>query len=691
MYAALRSDSGKVRRVAVVGAGIAGLSTAVELAAAKVCVDLFSAAPARRAPSGSIQSGINRASAAGTADDHFELTLQVGEFLASQSPVRGMVDAAPGIIDRLDRMGVPFHRTPEGRLDTRRSGNGALRGVFAGATTGLHVLTALDEQARRWEGELAVDHRGAPIPGEPLLRRFEFWDLVGLVKDDAGACIGLTAQDLRTMVIRSLPFDAVVLATGGFGALFGAASGASVGADGFGIVAGYRAGAAIANAEFLQLGATAIHGRGGKAVIVGEAARAEGGRVWVPREVKDARVPRDIPERERDYFLERLYPDFGNLVAPDVAARAIHRLCVQEGAGVSGERSVYLDLTHLDAYGERLRGVTDVSRRFGGAELSERPMKVFPAVQSTLGGLWVDFDQGGDGRPVPMSARNHATTVAGLYAVGGAASLYHGAQCLPGNEILAAMYGGSLCAGATRTYRAALERSPFDLPKSLFEGAEKTANAQYAKALAGDKGESENVFALLEDVSAVLAGCVFERDDTELDDAAAQVKELRGRAERIKVTDAATTFNQSGAAVRHLDAALTMAQVFVASAKRRDESRGAHHKLNADRRDDAKWLASSLVVGGAEPRFVQEMQYACLGKPLRARAEVDTSLLDPKPREVPKPHAPGKITVGAAREKPARPVVEEPSAPVETEEPDEPKESVKSSKKESRKREKGAS
>lgn len=681
-----------MRRVAVVGAGIAGLSTAVELAAASVCVDVFSAAPARRAPSGSIQSGINCASAAGSADDHFELTLQVGELLAQQSPVRGMVDAAAGLIDRLDRMGVPFHRTPEGRLDTRRSGNGALRGVFAGATTGLHVLTALDEQARRWEGELALDHRGTPIPGEPLLRRFEFWDLLGLVKDDAGACIGLTAQDLRTMVIRSLPFDAVVLATGGFGALFGAASGASVGADGSGIVAGYRAGAAIANAEFLQLGATAIHGRGGKAVLVGEAARAEGGRVWVPREAKDARAPRDIPERERDYFLERLYPEFGNLVAPDVAARAIHRLCVHEAAGVSGERCVYLDLTHLNAYGDRLRGATDVCLRFGGAELSERPMKVFPAVQSTLGGLWVDFDQGGDGRPVRMSARNHATTVAGLYAVGGAAFAYHGAQCLPGNEILAAMYGGSLCAGSTRTYRAALARSPFDLPKSLFEAAEKSESAQYTLALAGKggvKGEGENVFALQEALGEVMAGCVFERDDAELDAASAQLSALQDRAERIKITDAATTFNQSGAAVRHLDAALTMAKVFVASARRRDESRGAHHKPRVDRRDDASWLASSIVVGGGEPKFVEELQYTCLGKPLRARAEVDTSLLDPKPREVPKPHAAGRIGVGAAKDKElkAAPAVEEPNEPG----PSQPQREPKSAKKEPRKREKGAS
>src|SRR5580693_4278202 len=212
------STSGKVRRVAVVGGGLAGLMTTIKLCEAGVPVDLFSLVPVKRSHSVCAQGGINASvNTKGEGDSpqvHLEETVYGGDFLANQPPVKGMADAAPGIVFMLDRMGVPFNRTPEGLLDFRRFGGTLFhRTAFAGATTGQQLLYALDEQVRRYETVEVEDDRGERVPGERMVRKFELWDLVSLVLDDEGICRGLVAQDLKTMGMRSFPSDAVCLAT----------------------------------------------------------------------------------------------------------------------------------------------------------------------------------------------------------------------------------------------------------------------------------------------------------------------------------------------------------------------------------------------------------------------------------------------------------------------------------------------
>src|SRR5207247_7318942 len=157
-----------------------------------------------------------------TTVKHFDDTIYGGDFLANQPLVKRMCEAAPGIIDLLDRMGVMFNRTPEGLLDFRRFG-GTLyhRTAFAGATTGQQLLDALDEQVRRYETEDVLDGKGVAVPGEKMVRKFEFWDLVQLVIDDSGVCRGIVAQDLKTMELKAFPADATCLATGGVGIVFG--------------------------------------------------------------------------------------------------------------------------------------------------------------------------------------------------------------------------------------------------------------------------------------------------------------------------------------------------------------------------------------------------------------------------------------------------------------------------------------
>jgi succinate dehydrogenase / fumarate reductase flavoprotein subunit len=200
------------RQVAVVGGGLGGLMTVMKLAEAGVHVDLFSLVPVKRSHSVCAQGGINGAvNTKGEGDSpwiHFDDTIYGGDFLANQPPVLRMAERAPAIIYLLDRMGVPFNRTPEGLIDFRRfGGTRHHRTAFAGSTTGQQLLYALDEQVRRWEVEGRVT-------------KYEGWEFLGLILDEEGVCRGLVAQDLRSMEIRAFREEAVVIATGGPGMIF---------------------------------------------------------------------------------------------------------------------------------------------------------------------------------------------------------------------------------------------------------------------------------------------------------------------------------------------------------------------------------------------------------------------------------------------------------------------------------------
>src|ERR1700736_498391 len=209
----VRGESGRVRRVIVVGGGLAGLMTVIKLCEEGVPVDLFSLVPVKRSHSVCAQGGINASvNTKGEGDSpqiHLEETVYGGDFLANQPPVKGMADAAPSIVFMLDRMGVPFNRTSEGLLDFRRFGGTLFhRTAFAGATTGQQLLYALDEQVRRRETEGKV-------------KKFEGFTFLSAVIDDSGVCRGICAMDLRSMEVKTFPADGVIFCTGGVGAIFG--------------------------------------------------------------------------------------------------------------------------------------------------------------------------------------------------------------------------------------------------------------------------------------------------------------------------------------------------------------------------------------------------------------------------------------------------------------------------------------
>ncbi len=327
------------RSVMIIGGGLAGMAAAMKLAELECDVSIMSLLPLRRSHSVCAQGGINSVNdlTRQLGDNewkHFEDTVYAGDFLQHQPPVKEMADWAPRIIDLMDRLGVTFNRTPEGFRDQRRFG-GTLyqRTAFAGATTGQQLLYALDEQVRRWE-----------VAGK--VTKYESWDFLGPLLDEQGRCRGCVAQDMVTMRIRAIPADALILATGGCGLIFGQSTN-SMACSGSAASRAFQAGCFYANGEFIQIHPTAIPGAD-KLRLISESARGEGGRIWVPRTPHDPRPPQTIPESERYYFLEERYPKYGNLLPRDIATREIFKVCIEEGLSVQADRMcVYLDVTQL--------------------------------------------------------------------------------------------------------------------------------------------------------------------------------------------------------------------------------------------------------------------------------------------------------------------------------------------------------
>src|SRR5438045_7561523 len=424
-------------KIIVVGGGLAGLAAVIKIAEAGGQVDLFSIVPVKRSHSVCAQGGINAAkNLKGEGDSawqHFDDTVYGGDFLANQPPVKSMCEAAPGIIDLLDRMGVPFNRTPEGLLDFRRFG-GTLhhRTAFAGATTGQQLLYALDEQVRRYESEGKVT-------------KYESWEFLSAVLDSNRVCRGMCAMDLRSMEVRTFPADAIIMATGGLGAIFGKSTN-SVVCTGSAQSALYQQGCYYANGEFIQVHPTSIPGED-KLRLMSESARGEGGRVWVPRTKGDKRDWKSIPESERFYFLEEWYPKYGNLGPRDGATAVMRKVVYEHNLGIDGKPMVYLDLTHIDrkVLDRKLEGILEIYEKFVGDDPRDTPMKIFPGMHYTMGGLWVDYKQ--------------ATNVPRVFGAGECEYQYHGANRLGANSLVSCIFGGAVAGPQAVNYARGLQAS----------------------------------------------------------------------------------------------------------------------------------------------------------------------------------------------------------------------------------------
>ncbi len=621
----------------IVGGGLAGLSAAMKLAELGVDVDLMSLVPVKRSHSVCAQGGINSVNdqtrQIGDSEwKHFDDTVYGGDFLQHQPPVKEMADWAPRIIDLMDRLGVTFNRTGEGFLDRRRFGGTLFkRTAFAGATTGQQLLYALDEQVRRWESAGQV-------------KKYEFWDFLGPILDDNGVCCGCVGQDLVSMEIRAFPADAVIVGSGGPGLIYGRSTMSMV-CSGSAASRCFQAGAKYANGEFVQVHPTAIPGAD-KLRLMSESARGEGGRVWVPRTPQDKRDPKSIPDAERYYFLEDRYPEYGNLVPRDIATREIFDICVNEGLSVEPDRQcVYLDLTHISAkeLDRKLGGILEIYEKFQGVDPRTTPMKIFPAVHYSMGGLWVDYRRTSQGGLQPGSPVNQVTNIPRLYAIGECDYQYHGANRLGANSLLSCIFSGLFVApGIANLLQSGKGPAASARSKSLYEGAQKKFQEQH-RTLLNRPGGGENPYLLHQELGDVLTkAATVVRHNKQLEEAYAKISELAERAKKCSLSDSGNWTNQNVVFTKALLDMFPLAKTIVRGALLRDECRGAHYKPAfampslkstdpAERRHEAeawcdrfeentrKWLNTTIAEWkGDDPEISYE--------------PVDASIIPPRPR-----------------------------------------------------------
>lgn len=606
------------QRVIVVGGGLAGLAASVRIAEAGVPVGLFSLVPVKRSHSVCAQGGINACNEVARQQgyseyEHFDETIYGGDFLADQHPVLEMANWAPRIIDLLDRMGVPFNRTNEGNRDLRLFGGSLFKRThFAGATTGQQLIYALDEQVRRYESEGKVS-------------KYEFWEFLWPVIED-GRAVGIVAQDMRTMQIRSFRADAVVMATGGCGLVYGKST-QSVICTGAAAARCYQAGVWYGNPEMIQVHPTAIPGAD-KLRLMSESARGEGGRVWVPRKKGDTRPAKQIPEAERYYFLEERYPAYGNIVPRDIATREIFSVCVNDGLGVDGQNQVYLDLTHLapDYLTKKLGGILDIYEKFVGVDPRFEPMKIFPAVHYSMAGLWTTYTKGsynpsepltkhrsGARGPIgfdiglgmqPGAPNNSMTNVPGLYAFGEVNFAYHGANRLGANALLSCIFDGLFCGVSVVNYikNEAPSKSLADsLPQTAYDNVVASEQAKMKRLMdavdpAGNRNAEVNPYMIGKEMGdEMTAACTVVRSEERLKRCQSKLAELKDRYSRLKLADAATWTNQSLSYTRAVGDMLVIADAIALGALERRESRGAHYRTDYPDRDDANFMKTSLA------------------------------------------------------------------------------------------------
>ena len=577
------------KRAIVVGGGLAGLAACIKLAEEGVAVDLISMVPVKRSHSVCAQGGINAANDIARQQGfseymHFDETIYGGDFLAHQPPVYEMCHWAPKIIDLFDRMGVPFNRTAEGNRDLRLFGGSLFRRTFfAGATTGQQLLYALDEQVRRAEVEGKVT-------------KYEFWEFLWPVLDDEGVCRGCVAQDMRTMQIRAFRGDALVMCTGGNGLIFGQSTN-SVVCTGGAASRCYQAGAWYANGEFIQVHPTAIPGAD-KCRLMSESARGEGGRVWVPRKPRDNRDPRQIPENERYYFLEEKYPKYGNLVPRDIATREIFDVCVNQGLGVGGGNMVYLDLSFKprEEVERKLGGIIEIYRKFVGEDPCELPMKIFPAVHYTMGGLWTTYTPKPDGKGMTIGAPDTMmTSVKGLYALGEVNYQYHGANRLGANALLSCTFDGLFAGRGIAEHVRSQPKPASEFDARVFDRVVTQEQAKVDRLIHAPGG-GENPYLIAKEMGEEMtAASTVVKTEKRLTAALGKIGELRERFRRVSLADQGMWTNQNLSFARATGDMLILAEVILQGGLNRRESRGAHYRTDYPERDDANFLKTTVA------------------------------------------------------------------------------------------------
>ena len=541
----------------IVGAGGAGLMAAIQMAG-KANVAVISKLYPTRSHTGAAQGGIS-AALGNVEEDHWQWhmfdTVKGGDYLVDQDAAEVLAREAIEAVLDLEHMGLPFNRTPDGRIDqrrfgghTRNFGEGPVRrACYAADRTGHMILQTLYQQGIKHEVN--------------FLNEFHVLDM--LVSDDGRVC-GVVALELRTGEIHTIHAKAVLWATGGFGRIFSVTSNAMAGTgDGFSIP--FRRGVPLMDMEFYQFHPTGIYKFG---ILLSEAARAEGGI---------------LRNGEGEAFAARYAPTMKDLAPRDMVSRFIHQE-IKEGRGVDGKDYVYLDLSHLppEQIDAKLPDITDFARTYLGIEPKTDPMPIQPTAHYAMGGIPTDLN----GQVLRDADSNLIT---GLYSAGENACVsVHGANRLGTNSLV------DLVVFGRRAGRHMLDFvHQADLP-TLPVDPEFMARAEVADMMTRPK--SESIAGIREDLQVMMMDkASVVRNAESLTSASDGLAELRSRYNRAGIDDHGTTFNTDLTEALELGSMLDCAEALLVGALARDESRGAHYRDDFPDRDDANWLKHTML------------------------------------------------------------------------------------------------
>jgi succinate dehydrogenase / fumarate reductase flavoprotein subunit len=550
--------------IIVVGTGLAGGSAAASLAELGYNVKCFCFQDSpRRAHSIAAQGGINAAKNYHNDGDSvyrlFYDTVKGGDFRSRESNVYRLAQISLNIIDQCVAQGVPFAREYSGYLDNRSFGGAQVsRTFYARGQTGQQLLLGAYQALERQiaAGQVA------------MYPRTEMLDLIVI----DGKARGIVTRDLLTGKIESHLAEAVVLGTGGYGNAYYLSTNAK-GSNATAIWRAHKRGALFANPCFTQIHPTCIPVSGeyqSKLTLMSESLRNDG-RVWVPAMKGDKRPPGQIPETERDYFLERKYPSFGNLVPRDVASRNAKQVC-DDGRGV-GETGLAVYLDFRDAterlgrrvIKERYGNLFDMYERITGEDPYQAPMRIFPAIHYVMGGLWVDY--------------NLMSTIPGLYVIGEASFSDHGANRLGASALMQGLADGYFVLPNTiNDYIASEKLEKVDASHAAVRGAELSV-AAVTKGLLDIKG-TRSVDSYHRELGKLMwEYCGMSRTASGLKHALAKIPELRERFwSDVKVLGAGDDLNQSLERAGRVADFLELAELICIDALERNESCGGHFR-----------------------------------------------------------------------------------------------------------------
>lgn len=535
-----------MKRILIIGAGLAGLTAAIKTADNGSTAILVSPSPSERAQSVMAMGGINVAFNTKGQDDsieeHYRDTIKGGNYLNSPKAVKKLTEDAPTVVKWLESIGTSFTRDENGNIDLRYfGGQKKMRTAYAGARTGKQIVSALIAECRKKE-----------VQGN--VKRYVGYRFISLIINEDNECTGAVIYNEDTYELKEVHADAVIIATGGLNKIFGKTSG-TVQNDGYTTAKLLSQGVELANLEMIQYHPTTID-TPVKRMLITEAARGEGGRLYVLRDGKPW------------YFMEEWYPEMGALMPRDVVSRSIYKVCHELNLGIDGKNQVYLDISFLppETIETKLDEVLQVCLQYIQLDPRKEPIPVYPGIHYFMGGI--------------RTNEKHETNIKRLYAAGECSAQYHGANRLGGNSVLGAVHGGWI---------AAKEADKLDELDTTENNSLLNIEKEKYYKWANITDNNYPSYKIEQELAAIMMEAMgIFRNKEQLQEALEKLENLYHK------TEDANTYGDYYEYIK-LPAQIRLAQAIVKSALERKESRGSHQRIEYPKRDDENYKKTTCI------------------------------------------------------------------------------------------------